>query len=60
MEMIIQHVNGYGIAWMETEPNGIILWKSIYLWIWNNTDGIDAERHYIMETDMDMLDGFQF
>ena len=43
----IQRMNS-GIAWIQTEPNGIIKWKRT----WHNMYGIGAKWHYIMETDM--------
>ena len=39
----------YGIAWMETEPNGITQWK----WTWHIMYGNGAEWHHIMELDME-------
>ena len=53
----------YGIAWMETEPNGITQWKRTWLimygigakWkrTWHIMDGNGAKWHHIMESDME-------
>ena len=38
----------YGIAWMETEPNGITQWKRT----WHIMYASGVKWHYIKETDM--------